>query len=114
MSPKMAEPKTISPCPVCRREYRGQGSAYFGPACSAGDFCCTEKARELSGSCGSCPEWRKDLGGRKACLNQDSPRYQSYTKAEETCGAHGGSTTCAAVFAELRRREALSAKTKAK
>lgn len=35
-----APARLASPCPACGRSYKGQGSAYFGPACSRGDFCC--------------------------------------------------------------------------
>jgi len=29
-----------TPCPVCGRSNKGQGGAYFGPACPRGDSCC--------------------------------------------------------------------------
>jgi hypothetical protein len=34
----------VSPCPVCSRSYAGQGDAFFGPACRAGEACCTTDA----------------------------------------------------------------------
>jgi hypothetical protein len=36
--------RRVSPCPACHRAFKGQGGAYFGPACTAGDACCTEAA----------------------------------------------------------------------
>jgi len=34
-------PETV--CSTCGRSYPGQGTPYFGPKCSRGDKCCTEK-----------------------------------------------------------------------
>jgi hypothetical protein len=59
--------------------------------------------------CECCAEYRMSLCDAKACLNQNSPRYQSYPRPDDTCeNFTTRGTPVTEVRAEMRARIARS------
>jgi hypothetical protein len=59
----------------------------------------------LGSVCCVCPDYRADITGAKACLNQNSLKYQSRPHCSDTCPFFGKGVKVSEITTELRKRE---------